>query len=705
MRFLHLLAFGLLFIGGPQVAIAQVASLLADQIRIEANDSLVASGHVEILTNTARLTASRLIYNSVTGTLKIEGPITLIQGDETLFLASAAELDRDLKNGILKSARMVLDRQLQIAAVEINRVDGRYTQLYKSVASSCRVCKGAKAPLWEIRSTKIIHDQKERQLYFENAQFRVGGVPIFTLPRLRMPDPTNERAKGFLEPLFRDYGQLGPGLKLPYFIPLGDHADITLTPFVSSKSTALEMRYRQAFKTGRIQLDGAIARDQLQPGVTRAYLFGSGNFTLPKDFKLTFGFEQVSDPAFLSAYGYSGKSQLDDEINITRTRQNDYFNGNLIHYTTLHGAELAIDDQLPNLQGELLYEKRFFPRGLGGQGLWSLGLEGYQRASSVDQLGRDVAHFNGRLNWGNSTVFSNGMVGRVGAELTADAYLIAQDTSFSPTQAFLTPAGEIELRWPLVKTGQDGAGMVFEPVIHLAWAGSFGADVPNEDSTFVEFDDGNLFSISRFPGEDRYETGARATVGMKWTRYDPKGWSLGLGLGRVYRDADQGQFNNASGLNGVNSDWLLSGQVKLDSKLSIDARALFGDDLGVTKAETRASWKAENIRLDATYSWVVPELSENRPDLVSHATLDGKFTLGRHWLADASVLYDINADKITKASYGLEYINECISVDLSLSRRFNSSTSVTPTTDIGVSVALLGFGSGKRGPKRACNGL
>ena len=52
---------------------------------------------------------------------------------------------------------------------------------------------------------------------------------------------------------------------------------------------------------------------------------------------------------------------------------------------------------------------------------------------------------------------------------------------------------------------------------------------------------------------------------------------------------------------------------------------------------------------------------------------------------------------------GVEFRNECLRMDLSLSRRFTTSTSVSPTTDIGFSVDLLGFGgSAKAGPARAC---
>ena len=63
---------------------------------------------------------------------------------------------------------------------------------------------------------------------------------------------------------------------------------------------------------------------------------------------------------------------------------------------------------------------------------------------------------------------------------------------------------------------------------------------------------------------------------------------------------------------------------------------------------------------------------------------------------------DFIAGRASRANLGLEYRNECILVDLSLSRWFANSTTLTPTTEFGLAVDLLGFGgSGSRRAPRA----
>ncbi|MBV1868507.1 MAG: LPS assembly protein LptD [Marinosulfonomonas sp.] len=685
------------------MATSQVATLLADQVDVSNDATITASGNIEVIYGNSRLKAQRIAYSRKDGSLIIEGPITLSDGSKTVILASSAELSADMRNGILRGARMVLDQQLQIAATEISRVDGRYTQLYKTVASSCQICANRPVPLWQIRAESVIHDQQERQLYFTKAQFLIGNTPVFYLPRLRMPDPTLARATGFLAPTFSNSSRLGSGFKIPYFIVLGEHADVTLTPYLSSRTNTIEARFRRAFRTGTIEFNGALSSDDLVTN-TRAYLFGQGKFDLPRDYKLAFDVELTSDPSYLLDYDYSGKDRLDSAISITRTRRDAYFSASVNSFRTLRGSELAIDDQLPNLQGEVIYQKRFFPTSIGGQGSWEISIRGHGRASDLDQLGRDVTRIGGRVGWGRGHVFGNGMVGRIGGEITGEAYYIAQDSTFPQFASYMTPALEAELRWPMVRSAKNGVTMALEPVVHLAWTDKIGSNVPNEDSTLVEFDEGNLFALNRYPGDDRYERGFRATAGLTWTRYDPDGWSLGLAVGRVVRAEDLNQFTRASGLDGAKSDWLVSAQLKLDTKLSVTSRAQFDDSLSFTKSETRLQWATDKLTMAANYSWIIPDTAENRPDQTSQLNLDGTYWLNDNWRARGDVRYDFEATKATRAGLGLRFQSDCVQVELSLSRRFTSSTSVRPDTKVNLAVSLIGFGSGSRLTRHKCNG-
>ncbi len=673
------------------------AILVADKVFLEGKTRLIAEGNVEALQDGTRIKASRIAYDRETDRLTIDGPVTITQGEDRLVLADSAEMDAGFRNGLLRGARMVLNQQVQLAAYQLNRVNGRYSQLYKTAVTSCRVCNANEPPLWQIRARKVIHDQVERQLYFEDAQVRVMDVPIFYLPRLRLPDPTLDRATGFLIPSLKGNSRLGTGIRIPYFIKLGDHRDLTVAPFISGNTRTLDLRYRQAFRRGRIEFEGAVSNDTIFPN-SRAYLFGRGQFDLKRDFKLGFGLELVSDKSYLIDYGYSDKDRLRSDITLSRVRRDEYMSGALVHYHSLRVGEDA--STLPTFIGDFAYERRFFPSALGGELRFSGGAHTHFRYSTLptdgpdtDTIvdGRDVTRLGVEATWRRNWTLAGGIRARVLAGFAADRFITADDATRPRHAARITPMAAVTLRWPWQKITPTGATHVIEPVVQFGWTGGKRLSVANDESTRVEFDEGNLLSLSRFPAPDRRERGAVTAYGLNWSRVAPGGWQSDLTLGQVTRARADNAFSPTSGLRGTTSDLLVAGQVKSAQGLSLTGRALFDARLDLSKGEARAGYQTPRLALGASYVWLGPDAFEDRPNTVSEWSLDGLYRLGRHWSSRANVRYDVVSNKTAEAGVGLIYRNECVEIDLSLSRRFTSSVILTPSTDFSFTVGIKGF--------------
>ena len=73
-----------------------------------------------------------------------------------------------------------------------------------------------------------------------------------------MPDPSVDRARGFLVPETVVISNLASGLKLPYFVPMGISSDMLITPYFSSKTKTIEYRYRKKFITGDLMITGVL---------------------------------------------------------------------------------------------------------------------------------------------------------------------------------------------------------------------------------------------------------------------------------------------------------------------------------------------------------------------------------------------------------------------------------------------------------------
>lgn len=681
------------------------ATLIADNIRFNGSSTVTARGAVEVFYEGTRLRAESITYDGTADNLRVQGPLTLVDADGgTVFVADFAELSADLQNGVLQSARLVLDRQLQVAATEITHSEGRYTQLYQAVASSCEVCFDNPTPLWEIRARRIIHDAEEQQLYFDNAQFRVLGIPVFFLPRMRLPDPTLERATGFLAPSISADDLTGTQIRVPYFIELGDHADITITPWIGLGTQTVELRYRQAYRNGELEIDGAVSWDDLTDNDTRAYLFGDASFELPRDYTLDVQVQAVSDRGYLTTYGFNSPDLLESFARISRVHRDEYIEASATLYESLR--EGVDNETLPTRVAHAEIIRRIEPPVIGGTLTAELEGTGFYRYSSVDgDDGRDVFRVTGALDWQRSETFG-GLLTTFQGALHGGVYNTLQDSAFDTTVQRLTPYAAVELRYPFQAISETGVSHVIEPIAQVVWSDSYGNAPPNEDSFIVEFDEANLFSLDRLPGSDRREIGTRANLGLTYSRVAPGGLTLGLGGGVVLRSEDEGQFTDGSGLDGTQSDYLLAAHVSFNDTFSFINRSLFDTTFDFTSSEFALYWSGDRHEIVSTYTFLEADSGEQRDDPLAELAFDGEYMLNSGWDAGLDFRYDFFGNEATRAAVTLGYTNECLDMEFSVARRYTTTSAVEPATTFGLTVSLAGFGAGREGRSvaRSCRG-
>jgi len=692
------------------------ATLVADRLYIDGANLLIAEGNVEALYGTTRLQARRIVYNRTTGDLSVEGPLVLNDGREVVMLADAAELSDGMRRGLIQSARVVFDEQLQVAAATVERLDERFTEMTSVVASSCEICDSRPTPLWEIRASRIVHDEEELQVYFENAQFRLFGLPVAYLPRLRVPDPRLERATGFLSPRFTFNTGHGVGLRAPYFIVLSQDKDLTLTPFVASKGTrALEFRYRQAFATGRLELGGLVGRDSIRPGNTRYLGYALGEFELGNGYRFSFNLIHPSDRGLLEDYDRS-EARLTSDITVERIRRDERIRLQALQFRSLRLAD--VNARLPNQVGQAVLERRQDMPGLGGVAGFRLEAHIHRRKQTFAGLPEPVPGFGpgprprqmGRLSldldWRRDAVLPGGVLGAVGAQLGLDHVRLSQTGGAFPTSVSrVTPNLMVELRWPLVRSGSSGVSHVIEPVAQVIWGRDQLGNLPHEASRMPELDEGNLFTYDRFVGRDVREAGLRGNLGFSWTRHDPDGWSSTLTLGRIWRQRDLGQFSTATPLAGGRSNWLLSGSLDTMDGLSLSNRSLFTTDFKLQRTAFELDWTTERYSISTSYMRIPGNAFEDRTATASEWSLEGTRQINDYWTGRVAWRYDIAQSRAARALVGLNYENECLRMEMGIERQFASATTPAARTSFGLNVDILGVGGNPGRNRRACSDL
>ena len=679
-----------------------ITNLIADEIKINQAGELVASGAVTVWYEDRKVTASSITYASQNDKLIIRGPIRIIDNQSTMILADQAELSEDLKVGIIKSAKIILGYQVQIAAAKVLQKDARYSEAFNIAATSCHVCLN-KTPLWQIRARKIVQDKFEKQIYFEHAQLRVLDIPVFYLPFMRLPDPSLKRATGLLAPKLKTSSVLNTGIKIPYFIRLNKHKDFTITPFYSPKTKTIEYRYRQAYTSGFMLIEGALTRDALIPNKNRGYILSDTSLILQNGYNLGIQLQAVSDPSYLFEYDFAQLDRLNTKLELSRSMRYQNSEVKLSNYHSLRENENNATQ--PTLVAEGAIESRLNPDMIKGEiGLEANFLKSYRYSDlnndgpDSDTLvdGYDTTRLSLLSNWDHGWEIANGIILHFENEFGLSQYYVQQHADIGPKATRMFGVGAVGLRWPWYRINSNGGIGIVEPQIQLVRSVSSNSAVPNDDSTQVEFDEGNLFRLNRAPGLDLIENGSRLNVGLAGSQFMDSGSNLSWKIGRVLRSEALSTFPSGSGLSNSISDWLLATNFQQKNGIELINRALIASDGVVTKSETSLKVNRNQHQIRATHVELTKDSNISQNQSLSSVALEWNYNLNSNWRSDSKFQFDSNIGRLSKLELGLRYENECVNVDLSSSRSFSTSSTLIDKTDFTLSVELTGFSSSDR---------
>ncbi len=675
------------------------ASLVADQVTYDRDSQvLTATGNVEVLYQGRVLRASRVVYDQKADRIDVEGPLLLTDPAGRVLIADSATLTPDLEDGLISSARLLIAGQLQLAAVEVRRTGGRYATLQRTIASSCTICAENPTPTWAIRASRVTEDAGLRRIYFENARIEMFGLPVGFIPRLSIPEPGVDRASGLLAPSFQQSDIYGFGFKLPYYRVLGPSADTTITPFLTTEGGLLmEGEYRRRFSNGGFDLWGVISltdglNQDLGGGAGRGAFSAVGRFELPERLHPRLRPEprhRLDLPQPVRLYRHRPAHQRRPRAQDPRQRLFRDRHRRLPEPGRRRGQQ-GRPLRLPRVHlppADRDPRSRRPPRPRASTRSASC-------ATPAATCSAPAARWTGRATGRCRTASSPRASPRRWSTSTRSGRI---PTSPTASRSRPRPTAAFELRWPLVRHAER-ADHVIEPIVQVVYSSALRDqhDIPNEDSRLPEFDETNLFSLNRFPGLDRLETGLRANLGISYTRYDPAGWSLGMTLGQVLRSESQEDFAEGTGLAGRSSDYV--GAVSLDFGwgLQLINRALFDPGLNFRRNEFALAYDGDRGSLRAAYVYLAADASNPilgpQPE-TNEIALDARVRVHRNWELQGLWRYDVATNSNLRAAAGITYGNECAEFDLSVSRRYTSSDNLPPSTSIGFNLRLAGIGT------------
>jgi len=310
----------------------------ADQIDYDyTNNRVSAVGNVQIYYSGSTLETDRVIYDQQTKRLHAEGNVRLTDADGKVTYGEIIDLSDNFRDGFVDSLRLDLPEQTRVASSRAQRTSGNFTVFENGVYTACEPCKDnpLKPPEWQVKAARIIHDQGEQMLYFEDARIEFSGVPLAYMPYFSAPDPTVKRKTGFLMPLASSSSLYGVGLAVPYYWALAPDYDVTFSPMLTTRQgPLLQAEWRQRLVNGsyNIRAAGIFQLDRKQfvnagdiPGDRdfRGSIESSGQFNLSDKWIWGWDTTVLTDKTFLSDYRLSKFSPTYDTLSMI-LRSPDY---------------------------------------------------------------------------------------------------------------------------------------------------------------------------------------------------------------------------------------------------------------------------------------------------------------------------------------------------------------------------------------------
>ena len=659
--------------------------LQADELIYDRDqETITARGNVEVSQQDRVLLANGVVYDRRRNVLAATGGVTLLEPTGEVIFADHMELSGDLKDGILEDLRIILSDNARIAANGARRSGGDVLEMRKAVYSPCNLCpeEPTRAPLWQLKAAKIVHDRRTQNIEYSDAWMEVAGIPVFYTPYFSHPDPTVRRRSGFLAPSFGGSSDLGFVTQTPYFFDIAPNVDVTLTPIYTSKEGPVAAaEYRHLFTKGELQMEGSLTQDSEDD--VRGHVLGLGRYNIDQTWRTGFDLQGAIDDTYMRRYRFGSESTLTSRIFAEGFRGRNHMSLNAYRFQGLQESDDPGDT--PIILPLVDYNHVGQVDRWGGRSEIDANFLALTRTDGTDSRRASV-----RGGWSRPFVGPIGDLYTFSASLRSDLYHVSQverneAATFSGVTGRVRPELGLEWRLPMIRKEADRIHQLLEPIVALV-ASPYGGNpsaIPNEDSQDFEFDDTNLFSRNRFTGLDRVESGPRVNYGVRWGIFGDGGGSSTVLIGQSFRVRDDDTFVEGSGLEGNLSDIVTRVEVSPTENLKILYRARFDkESFEPNHQEIQFSGGNRALRMSLGYLSIN---GQTEGEFVGREEVRYSVSsaLTQHWRTGLDGLHDLGANAgLRSLGLNLTYEDECLIFTTNVGRTFFEDRDLKPTDSV-----------------------
>ena len=559
---------------------------------------------------------------------------------------------------------------------------------------------------WNLNAGELIHDKEQKKITYKNASLDLNNLPVFYLPYFVHPDPTVKRESGFLPPTLANLGgDIGSSLKIPYFYPLSESSDFTVSPVYYFKQNPLLLgEYREKFKNGDLSLEGGFTQGYKEITTTktdgsRHHLYGNLYLTFNDKIldQTIFNtkIQHVNNPTYLRVNKINSTNdgfkrnlvkeddtKLTNEIYLNSFGKTENFNIKTATYRDISITKNS--DQYSYLLPELSYSKYslFDNNNLSFSSIFK---------SLNSNTNQNKSSFINNLDYSSQEFYNNdlGIGYKFLTKINNINYYSDYKTPNENLNNQINPVIGFDTSIPFAKINKETEQYIIPRLLTRYAPGKMTNATTNDTTLNTD----NIFSMNRMNSDELIEKDLSFNLGADWIWQEKKTGNkepekASVSLGQVLKLNKDLDMPTKSSLQKANSDivskinYLSPKNFDITLKNTFDNQLnhVYYNDLTIKKnfssAEANFNFYEKNTHIgNERYA---------KANLTSYITDSTKLKIE----SDRNLKTDLtNSHKL-----GIENENECIRYGFYLQKNYSSDKDLKPATSVYFGVTLLPFG-------------
>ena len=649
----------------------------------------------KIYLNNFEYLTSKFIFKSV-GEIRVEDSINNTYKFSQIYIDTKRRelLGTDIKTYINNKDFKINEKNKPRIFANTVKINKDSSEFNKSNFTICNYRKEDKCPPWEIRSSKMLHDNKKKTIFYDNALIKVYNIPIFYTPKLSHPDPTVKRRSGFLVPSFQDTKNLGEGFTVPYFWAIDNDKDLTITNKLYFSENPLFLgEYRQAYEKSKLILDFGFTEGYKKTSATKLsgqkthffskFVKNFKNLETNSESTLSITSQDSSDDKYFKLYKI--KSELVDDdtdtlkntLDFTHSDDEIFFGLNMSIYETLKNG---YNDKYEYIYPDITLNKNLLASPIFG----SVDYDANLKLHNYDTNKTSKFLIN-NFNWSSiEKIYEVGLQTQLLANIKNINYEVKNIEKYKEqTTNELFGALGLMSKFDLYKKIEDISEHFLTPKILVRYAPG---EMKKENNN-TKLNPAKSFSLDRINNNNNFETGLSATLGFDYEirKQDQR---IDLSVSQIFNQKENKNMPTSMSLDEKVSDLVGSSKFKINDNLNINYNFAIDQnysEFNYNEIGTKANFGP--INFDINYLQEKKHIGNNEylKSKLNYEIEDNtqlSFEFKRNLITNSSEFYNL--------SY--EYINDCLRAGLVYRREFYNDSEIEAENSLMFKVTLVPFG-------------